>query len=43
VEHLERKSGERVVEILRFQGGSLLLCQLRTTSFWLRWISFKLY
>jgi hypothetical protein len=29
--------------ILRFQGGSLRLCRLRTASFWPRWTSFDLY
>jgi hypothetical protein len=37
VEHSEGKGGERVMAILGFQGGSPLLCRLRTTLFWPRW------
>jgi hypothetical protein len=37
VDHLEGKGGERVMAILRFQGGSPRLCRLRTAIFWLRW------
>jgi hypothetical protein len=43
VEHSEGKGGEKVVAILRFQGGSPHLCQLRTVLFWSRWTSFDLY
>jgi hypothetical protein len=43
VDHSEGKGGERAMAILRFQGGSPHLCQLRTTSFWSRRISFNLY
>jgi hypothetical protein len=32
--HSEEKGGERVVAILRFQGCSPRLCQLRTALFW---------
>jgi hypothetical protein len=42
-EHLEGKGGEQAMGILRFQGGSPHLCQLRPTSFWPRWASLELY
>ncbi len=35
--HSEGKDEERIVAILRLQGGSPHLCQLRITSFWLWW------
>jgi hypothetical protein len=35
--HSEEKGGERVVAILRFQGCSPRLCQLRTALFWPWW------
>jgi hypothetical protein len=37
VDHLEGKDEKRVVAIMRFQGGSPRLCQLRTTLFCPRW------
>jgi hypothetical protein len=37
VVHSELKDEERVVAIMRFQGGSPCLCQLRTASFWPQW------
>jgi hypothetical protein len=37
VDHLEGKGGEIVVSILKFQGVSSRLCQLRIMSFWPRW------
>jgi hypothetical protein len=40
---LKGRGGERVVDILRFQGDSPRLCRLRTASFWPRWRSFELY
>jgi hypothetical protein len=43
VDHSEGKGGERVMAILRFQGGSPHLCRLRTTSFWPQRTSFDLY
>jgi hypothetical protein len=33
VDHSEGKGGERVMPVLRFQGGSPRLCRLRTTLF----------
>jgi hypothetical protein len=43
VDHSQGKGGERVVGILRFQGGNPWLYQLRTTLFWPQWTSFELY
>jgi hypothetical protein len=37
MEHSKGKDEESVVAILRFQGGSPRLSQLRTVSFWSRW------
>jgi hypothetical protein len=37
VYHLEGKSGERAMAILRFLCGSPRLCRLRTMLFWPRW------
>jgi hypothetical protein len=34
MDHLEGKGGERAMDILRFQGRSPHLCQLRIASFW---------
>jgi hypothetical protein len=33
VDHSEGTGGERIVAIMRFQGGSPCLCRLRTTFF----------
>jgi hypothetical protein len=37
VEHSVGKDEVRVMAILRFEGGSPRLCQLRTASFWHPW------